>query len=187
MTLAETFHWFVEYIVPYLNFFIFLFILVFFARNPMSQFVKKRKADFDAYEKAANEALNSARAQIEELQKRSKSLNSEIENTKKNAIAEAQNEAKRIVDEGKKLAAQILEDAKRMRDSEFSEAQKKLQDEVLALVKSAVVKKLETEFDEGMDRHFMDARIKEMGVLLNVKNPKKLTNERNERTNVIRE
>ena len=67
--MAELFHWFVEYIVPYLNFLIFLAILVYFAKKPLSHLASKRKSTFEAHFKAASEALESAKKQFDILQK----------------------------------------------------------------------------------------------------------------------
>jgi F0F1-type ATP synthase membrane subunit b/b' len=163
--MKEFFHWFVECIVPYINFFIFLSILVFVARKPLSQLSLKRKKDFDAHHQKAAETLERVKNQLDELQHRSKGLDAEMERIKKSAMQEAQEEARRIVDQGKRLAQQILEDAKRMRDAEYLQAQKKLETQALHLVKLALVKRLEKDFDASKDVAFSEARIKEMDVL----------------------
>lgn len=165
--MGEPFHWFVQFVVPYLNFLIFLGILVYFARTPLSQLASKRKSTFDAHHKAASEALNQAKQQLDELQNRAKVLSSEVDIMRSRGIQEAQSEAKRIVEDGKKLAQQILEDAKKMRDAEFLQAQAELERQALILVKTAVVKKLETDFNESKDHAFIEHRIKEMGELKN--------------------
>lgn len=164
--MAEPLHWFVRYVVPYINFFIFLLILIYFARKPLSQFTLKRKVDFDNHKKLAAEALSLVQTQFEELQRRSNSLAVEIENLKKAAISESQNEAEKIVQEGKRLANQIVEDAKKMRDSEYLELQNRLQKEIFASVKSALENKLSTDFDENMDYGFTRRRAQEMKALI---------------------
>ncbi len=163
--MTESFHWFVEYLVPYLNFIIFLCILVFFARKPISQLVVKRKMEFDSHFKSANESLLHVKQQFEELQNRNRLLESEIAQMKERAIQDAQNEANRIIEDGKRLAQQILEDAKRMQKAEFYHAQKELENQVLNLVKSTLIKKFENEFDEAKDQKFVGDRLKEMSAL----------------------
>lgn len=163
--MADPFHWFVEYIVPYLNFLIFLAILVYFARKPLALLASKRKIAFDTHYKAASDTLNEAKKQLEELQKRNKTLDSEIESLRAAALLEAQNEARRIIEDGKKLASLLLEDAKKMRDAEYLHAQKELEKEALALAKIAVIKKLEKDFDKTKDQKFVEDRLKEMSTL----------------------
>ena len=163
--MEEPFHWFVEYIVPYLNFLIFLAILIYFARKPLSLLASKRKLAFDAHYKTATDTLNEATKQLDELQKRNKTLDAEIASLKAAALQEAQNEAKRIIEDGKRLANLLIEDAKKMRDAEFFQAQKELEKEALALAKVAVIKKLEKDFDKTKDQKFVEDRLKEMSTL----------------------
>lgn len=163
--MEEPFHWFVEYIVPYLNFLIFLAILVYVARKPLALLASKRKSAFDAHFKAASETLEEAKRQLEGLQKRNKTLDAEMENLRKAAVLDAQNEAKRIIEDGKKLAQLLLEDAKKMRDAEFLHAQQQLEKEALALAKVAVIKKLEKDFDKSKDQKFIEDRLREMSTM----------------------
>lgn len=163
--MAESFHWFVVYVVPYLNFFIFLAILVYFARKPLSQAALKRKNSFESHYQSASEALRNAQHQLESLQRRSKALDAEIALMRAKAVSEAESEANKIIEEGKKQAELILQDAKRMRDAEYLQAQSELEREALELAKARLVKKLETDFDASKDRSFIEARVKEMSLL----------------------
>jgi F0F1-type ATP synthase membrane subunit b/b' len=162
---VEPFHWFVEYIVPYLNFLIFLAILVFFARKPLMLLASKRKSTFDDHYKSSSETLTSFRHQFEELQKRYKTLDHEMSLMTARALQDAQLEANRIIEDGKRQARQVLEDAKKMRDAEYLEAQKELGREALSLTKAALIEKLEKDFDGSKDQLFTEKRLNEMSGL----------------------
>ncbi len=155
-------HWLLEYVAPYVNFIIFVGILVYFARKPLAQLATKRKASFEAHFKAASEALAQAKHQLDEIQKRYSRLDEEIGALRKRAQTDAQHEAEKIISEGKRLAEQIVLDAKRMRDSEYLEAKKQLEREALSVARAVIIDKLQRDFSEAKDRSFVEGRIQEL-------------------------
>ncbi len=164
----ENYHWIYEYVAPYINFLIFLGILVYFSRKPLANFAQNRKASFEAHFKTANDSLHEAQHELEAIQKRFAGLDEEIRVLKAKAKADAEADATKIVNEGKRLAAQILEDAKRMQEGEFLEAKKQLEAEALALAKTTLVERLQKEFDENRDRAFIEGQIHELGKITRV-------------------
>ena len=163
--MADSFGWFIECVVPYINFFIFLGILVYFSKKPLSQLAGKRKSDFDAHQRLAKETLGRAKEGLDQLTRRMKGLNEEIASMKSKALTEAKREAQKIIDDGKRQAEQILEDAKKLREAEFAEAQRKLALETMSRARADLLGRLEKEFDSSKDKHFIEKRLEEIASL----------------------
>ncbi len=164
----EQSHWIVNYVFPYLNLIIFLGILVFFARKPLSELAKKRKNDFEEFSKSATQTLAQAKQQLEELSKKHQALEEELKGIKEQAHRDAEDEAQRIIEEGRRIAKQIIDDAKRISAVEFQMAQRQLEKEAVFVAKQAIVRKIKADFKASHDETFVEDQIKGLASLTSV-------------------
>ena len=147
----EHFNWVQGFWFPYINFFLFAFILVKVAKKPLSNLLQARKEEYESQFKAAKKEREEADKRLAELNQRMANLNQELSDLKANAQKEAQAEAARIVEQGRVLAEHIKDEAKRVAQAELQKAQKNLNDQVLELVHAQVTEKLKKEL--GKEEH----------------------------------
>ncbi|MBI2603865.1 MAG: hypothetical protein HYW48_12500 [Deltaproteobacteria bacterium] len=148
--------------MPYLNFLVFVAILVYFAKNPLRELARKRNDSFESFRAKALAAKKEAESRLEDVQRRLENLDAEIENLKKNAIAEAKKEASVIIGKGRLIAQQMLEDAKRSGDAEVLFLRQRLKEEIAKTAKEVLVSRLQSEFTEKQDEIFSSLKIAEL-------------------------
>ena len=159
-------HWIVEYVLPYINFAIFLAILVYFSRKPLSEMAKKRKNTFEVRQRLAAESYDLVKQELSDVRKKFEGLDREIANLRVKTLQDAQDEAKNIVEEGKRLAKQILDEAQKIRDGEFNQAQAELEKEITRAARLAVIDRLRSDFDETKDHLFSLKATKELSKIV---------------------
>lgn len=164
----EQSHWISNYVFPYLNLLIFLVILVFFARKPLSEIARKRKTDFEDFSKSATQALAQAKQQLAELNNQHQRLEQEVKEIKARAHREAEAEANKIIEEGRRIAKQIVDDAMRISSVEYQMAQRQLENEAVQAAKQAIIRKVTSDFKASHDEAFIEDQIKELASLTKV-------------------
>lgn len=162
----DVFQGFLTYVVPYINFLIFLAIVAFFAKKPLANLALTRKKEFQKHLDEASQTLKTAQEQLEDLRKRHQSLDKEIAGIRERVETEAKAEAAAIIDEGKKQAEYLMAEARRIRDVEYLQAQKKLEAEAIESVKQKLITKFRKDFDQNADERFIQARLKEIQTLV---------------------
>lgn len=148
--------------MPFVNFFIFLAILVYFAKNPLRELAKKRNETFESHRKKALQAKDATEAKLIATQNRLASLDSEIEGLKKAAKEEVEQEARKILENGKLMSRQMLDEAKRSQEREFLSIQQRLKDEIAKTVQEALIHKVSHDLTKETDENFSSDKIKEL-------------------------
>ncbi len=132
------YHFFVMFVVPFINFFIFLFILIKFARNPLGGMASLKRESFLLDEKKAKDLYD-------EAQMKKKALSSRKEN-QKNELAQLKAEfAKSTEEEKARIHAQKIElekhfqlEIQRIRNAEVAKLVQELKEKVLISARSQV-------------------------------------------------
>jgi len=139
---------------------LFAFLLVKFAKKPLSSLLKSRRDEYESQFLAAKKEREEADRKLDELNKRMANLNNELAELKEKAKKEAESEAARIVEQGRVLAEHIKDDAKRIAEAELQKAQITLNAQVLELVHSKVSEKLQNELGKEEHSQFIAGQVK---------------------------
>jgi len=97
-----------DWLWPVINFFILIFVLVFFARKPFSEFFKNRTALIEKSLREASEAKEIAQKTLNEVRERLKNTDSEIEQILAAARKSGEKEKEAIIAEGERLKERSL-------------------------------------------------------------------------------
>jgi F-type H+-transporting ATPase subunit b len=118
-------------ILQFVNFFLYVVLIVFIARTPLSNYFKERHAGFFAAKKKADAARSEAEAKRKEIQDRL----SKLETTRDESIQRAREEAealrKQIVNEAQALSQKLKLEAARTAEVEINRAKYELREELL--------------------------------------------------------
>ena len=136
---------FETFVIPYVNFFIFLGILYYFGRNPLKAAAEKKKVDFEVQAKAAEEARREAEVRMKELDGRLARIDKEAADIVEKAKTEAKIAADRIKDDGARIAKHLRAEAERVGAQEARAAQERLQSQVEQALRVAMVEKAKSD------------------------------------------
>lgn len=121
-----------EVILQGINFFLYVGLIVYFARTPIANYFKNRQSKFFSALKRAEAARAEAQAKRAETQARL----SKLESTRDESIQRARTEAAalrtQIVDEAKALSSRLQTEAKRTAEIEIERARLALREELLS-------------------------------------------------------
>ena len=118
-------------ILQFINFFLYVGLVVFFARKPISDYFKNRQSTFFTALKRADAARAEAQAKRAEIQTRLSKLESSRDESLQNARTEAAALRNQIVDEAKALSAKLQEEAQRTAKIEIERAKTILREELV--------------------------------------------------------
>lgn len=132
-------------IFPYINFAIFLAMLIYFARKPAAAAARKRREDFERVMAEATRAKEAAEARLRELTTRQSQLDAEVKEIQTTTRAVAEAEASKIVADAQRLAEHFKTEARRIAEAEVLRARQDLRQEIVAAVKNSVAQKIKSE------------------------------------------
>ena len=118
-------------ILQFINFFLYVGLIVFFARKPISDFFKNRQAGFFTALKRADAARAEAQAKRAETQARLSKLESSRDESIQKARTEAAALRQQIVNEAKELSAKLQTEAQRTAEVEIERAKMDLREELV--------------------------------------------------------
>ncbi len=147
----EHFDWLNGFVFPYINFFIYLAILFFFARPALSKMMSAKRDLFLKHAQEAQKAKLQAEEQADILQKKMAGLDKEIATILANAKASAEAEAEAIIKSAEQLAEHLRAEAKRIAQAEVAAARQELQKEIIDEVTAAVANRMLT--DVSSEQH----------------------------------
>lgn len=156
----EHFNWLTGFVFPYINFAIFLFLLIKFAKNPAISAFSKRRENFMKLVEEAHKAKKEAEEKNVELKTRLASLEQEVATMRDKAQKEAQNEARQMIEDAQKLAEHIKVEANRIAQTELKKAKDDLQMEIVQSVKNSVLAKIRSELTDSEQSAVVDRRVK---------------------------
>lgn len=155
----ESFNWLSLVIFPYVNFFLFLGVLVYFARKPLNAMTLQKRAEYERVVLEANRAKAEADAKLKAINSRLSNLAAELLSMKNTALAEAEEEANKIVQQGERLAKRLKEDAHRMAQAEVEKAEAILSERILNGVRNSVVTRLKSEMTTEKQGEYLERRL----------------------------
>lgn len=118
-------------LLQFINFFLYVGLIVFFARKPIADFFKNRQARFYTALKRADAARAEAQAKRAETQARLSKLESSRDESIQKARTEAAALRQQIVDEAKELSARLKTEAQRTAEVEIERAKMVLREELV--------------------------------------------------------
>jgi F-type H+-transporting ATPase subunit b len=133
-------------VIPYVNFFIFVGVFIFFFRKPLSKMASDTREKFLSSSRDAQKALDEAKKQFDALNAKFNSLEMELLEFKKQSEKNARDEAANLQSEGEKLAAHIKGETQRIACDELLRAKAELRQEIVA----AALKQAESSIASGL-------------------------------------
>jgi F0F1-type ATP synthase membrane subunit b/b' len=140
-----------DIIFPFLNFFLFLFLLVWFSRKPVRALLEKKRVLVQAQLDSASLAEQAAQAISLELQEKTRNLEAELTKLREEAAFQARVFTEESLKRGVLLSQKITRETQEMMDAEFLRAQALIQTELLSLVEAATVEKIKQH--QRVDQH----------------------------------
>lgn len=136
-------------IVPFVNFVVFCFLLVLFAKKPLAAIFAKKRADYLQAVAEGQKTRQAAEEQNQRLQQQLKDLEKSVEQIRTEAKAEAEAQAHRIITDAQKVADSLETEARRLAANELEKARTELNNEIVQHVQTEVTKLI----GEQLDNH----------------------------------
>jgi len=149
-------------IFPYLNFFLFLGLAVYFFRKPGREAARKKRADFERLMGEAKAARDEAEARLNALKRREAELDREIAEIKAVSTEASQAEARKIINDAEQLAAHLRHEAQRIAAAEVEKARSSLRSEIVDAVREGVTQRIKTELNPDAQLKIVRNRIGEL-------------------------
>lgn len=118
-------------ILQFINFFLYVGLVVYFARTPVVEYFKNRQAKFYSALKRADEARAAAQAQRADVLSRIAKLEATRDESIQNARREAAALRAQIVDEAKNVSVKLRSEAERTAAVEIDRAKHALREDLL--------------------------------------------------------
>jgi F0F1-type ATP synthase membrane subunit b/b' len=156
------FDWQFGFILPYINFFIFLGLAIYFFRKPAREMAAKKRDAFAKLMAEARAVKDAAEARLAELQRRHTGLDREIADIKAIAKDGATQESSKIVADAERLADHLRLEARRIADAEVEKARNALRSEIVEAVKDHVQKKIKSELKDDAQLKLVRGKIADL-------------------------
>jgi F0F1-type ATP synthase membrane subunit b/b' len=153
-------------VYPYINFAIFIGVLLYFARAPLREMIKSRRDEYEALLAKAQEAQRLATAQFAELQNRLAGLDRELATIREKMKNEASHEAEEIKRKGEELRVYIQGEAGRIRQAEVKHAEEQLQTQIIHLVQTNLKKEIAAQWHEKEQRTFIQQQAHDLSKIV---------------------
>ncbi len=131
-----------DYIFPFLNFFVFLFLLYWFGRKPLGEMARAKHEAFEKACREANRSREEAERELKLAEQRMAGLEKELTLFKEQARESLEREVQKIAEQGKKQIQHLREEAERFSRTELEAQRKALRQEVWLQTQSLVEKEL---------------------------------------------
>ena len=152
-------------ILPYVNFFIFLGLGIYFFRKPARSAALKKHQEFQEAMNAATAAKDEADRRLAELEKRHQQLDQELAAMKAAAQNAAETEAAQIVADARRLGEHLKQEAQRIASAEVEKARFGLRREIVEAVRQKVAEKIQSEVGEREQVALVKKRIADLNTL----------------------
>ncbi|MCX6126525.1 MAG: hypothetical protein NTV34_17460 [Proteobacteria bacterium] len=150
-------------IIPYVNFIIFISVLVYFFRKPLTAMAELRRDKFLQSSKDAAAALQQAQQGL--LQKKFNLIDQELTDFKKQSQALAEEEAQRILHEGEKLATQIAAETKRVAVEEVARAKHAFREELVSAARVVAEQKIAEKLTDAEKARILSVRMSDLNTI----------------------
>jgi F-type H+-transporting ATPase subunit b len=149
-------------ILQFVNFFLYIGLIVYFARRPISEYFKNRQANFFSALKRADAARAEAQAKRTETQARLAKLESSRDESIQTARTEAAALRTQIVDEAKALSEKLKIDAQRTAHVEIERAKMMLREELVNQSVAMAQRILSDKMQEQDQKRLQDEFVKKI-------------------------
>lgn len=137
-----------DWLWPVINFSILIFVLVFFARKPFSEFFQNRTAMIEKSLREASEAKEIAQKTLNEVRERLKHTDNEIEQILEAARKSGEKEKELIIAEGERLKEKIIEQAKANIDFELQKAKEAIKSDAALMALELAEKQIKEQLGQ---------------------------------------
>lgn len=120
---------------PFINFFLFLAVAIYFFRKPLGAFAVARREKFLHRARAASDKADEVAKLEHELQEGTSRIDQDLVNLERQTIADAERQAAQIIAEAEKNAARIRDEAVQVAAAFTVEMQDELKREILHRVR----------------------------------------------------
>jgi len=127
-----------DILFPFVNFFLFLFLLLYFARKPFRAMVQEKRQRLEEQLESAESARALAEEKMRLLQSRMAGLEGDLRRLQQEAESRAAQLKKEIAQRGALLCQRIEQEVGTMTQEETQRAEAILREELLSLVEKAV-------------------------------------------------
>ena len=143
----EHFDWITGAVIPYINFFLFFAVLIFFAKKPMKQLAEDRYRKYVTLHTEAKTAFSAAEKQNLELKSKLQNLESEIDGLRKIALENAKHEYDVLIKQAHQLSEHIIDEARMITEAEVESAKEVIKKEIVDQLTLQVKNKIKNEFN----------------------------------------
>ena len=151
-----------DWLWPVINFLILVFVLVFFARKPFSEFFKNRTALIEKSLREASEAKEIAQKTLGEVRERLKHTDREIEQILEAAKKSGEKEKQDIIAEGARLKEKIIEQAKANIEFELQKAKDQIKSDAALMALELAEKQIKAQLGREAQEALIDDYIKRL-------------------------
>jgi len=151
-----------DWLWPVINFLILVFVLVFFARKPFSEFFKNRTALIEKSLREASEAKEIAQKTLGEVRERLKHTDREIEQILEAAKKSGEKEKQEIIAEGARLKEKIIEQAKANIEFELQKAKDQIKSDAALMALELAEKQIKAQLGREAQEALIDDYIKRL-------------------------
>lgn len=155
----EHFNWITGFWFPYVNFAIFLFIVVKFGKQPIKNMFEEKNKAFQEQLNAANKAKEEAERQLREAKQQLESLANELNRIKEAARVDAEREGQKLSHQGEQIVQQIDKESKRLAHLEIQRFKEEMEVKILEGVRKTVLAKLQKELSQEKQKNLLDGRL----------------------------
>jgi F-type H+-transporting ATPase subunit b len=153
---------FKSYLWQVLNFAILVTILVYFAKKPLKEFLKKRTELIEKTLKEAKEAKELAEKALAEVEERLKLKDKEIEEILSRTRVSAEKEQGLLIQQGEQMKEKILEQAKNNIDYELRLAKEAIKAEAVEVAMELAEKKLKDKLTKEEQLRLIEESLRRM-------------------------
>lgn len=157
--------WLTGVIFPYLNFFLFLFLLWRFAKGPANKAAEKRSEEYKKLYEKASASYEAAKDKLQKVSARLKALQEEIKQIEVQAEKSASQLTEAFRKEAQATALQLDKDAQQLARREALRAKELLQEELWAKAMEELLVRVKSEFTVKKQKEFLWASLTEVNSL----------------------
>lgn len=155
-------HLFMNVIVPYVNFAVFLALLVFFARKKVKDaFVKKRQT-FESEAKSAAEHFSAAEKSRTEMKQRLSALDKDLAEFEQRTKTLAEQDSQKLLQEARRMAQSIEGDVSRIIASEVEDAKEEMRVKILQEIRAEVSAEIKKSLSQDNHQMFLRRQMKKL-------------------------
>lgn len=129
-------------LLPYINFAIFLGLLIYFARKPLAKLAQDKRLKFDAALAEAKAAHVAAEEKSKGLSQKLASLDRDVQRIREQTKHDAEKESERLIASAHELAKNLESEAVRVAQGELVKSREGLRQEIVDAVKKTIIERV---------------------------------------------